>query len=88
MKVKIETITTCHACGIQTPYETKECRVMTSQEFLNVKLAYLSELSNCSTLRCDKPFKKDGAWHIIVYGKPMINGKYQGCTSVWFTIKF
>ena len=87
MKVKIETATTCFACGIQTHYEVSEHRVMTPQEFLNTKLAYLSNLRHV-TVQPLSFWNKDEVWHMVAWGTPMINGKYQGCTSIWFTIEF
>lgn len=88
MKVKIEMTTTCFACGIQTPYEVKEERVMTPQEFINTKLALLSQFSNCSVSSMFQWEKRDGVWNLVAWGTPLINGKYQGCTSIWFTIQF
>lgn len=88
MKVKIETATTCLSCGIHTSYVVKENRDMTPQIFLNIKLAILSELTNCQVVPdVDIWHKTKEGWQLIVMGIPMINGKRQGATSVWFTIK-
>lgn len=87
MKVKIEQATTCFACGIQTPYEVREYRVMTPQEFLHTKLTILEELHNCTVIpEMDSWHKNHGDWQLVVIGTPVINGKLQGATSVWFTV--
>ena len=87
MKVIIEQTTTCFACGIQTPYEVREHRVMTPQEFLHTKLAILEELHNCTVIpEMDSWHKNNEDWQLVVMGTPVINGKLQGATSVWFTV--
>lgn len=88
MKVKIETATTCFACGIQTHYKVVESGVMTPQEFINAKLTILSSLSNVTVAPLSNWEKKNGSWNLVAWGTPMIKGKHQGCTSVWCTIEF